>query len=98
VGKPLSLHAHNLRDFPNKLDKADVVSVEFHMQRGDFEAWFKGLGDEELAKKTAFLKKRNFAGEDLRKQLHNIVELRYFELAKLSGQPIPIEEQEHTHN
>ena len=97
VGKPLSLHAHNLRDFPNKLDKADVTSVEFHMQRGDFEAWFKGLGDEELVKKTALLKKKNFVGEDLRKQLHNIVELRYLELAKLSGQPIPTEEQEHTH-
>lgn len=97
VGKPLSLHAHNLRDFPNKLDKADVASVEFHMQRGDFEAWFKGLGDEELVKKTAVLKKKNFVGEDLRKQLHNVVELRYLELVKLSGQPIPIEEQEHTH-
>ena len=97
VGNPLSLHAHNLRDFPNKLDKADLVSVEFHMQRGDFEAWFKGLGDEELAKKTAFLKKKNLVGEDLRKQLHNVVELRYLELVKLSGQVIPTEEQEHTH-
>jgi len=97
VGKPLSLHAHNLRDFPNKLEKADLTSVEFHMQRGDFEAWFKGLGDEELVKKTAVLKKKNFVGEDLRKQLHNVVELRYLELAKLSGQPIPTEEQEHTH-
>jgi hypothetical protein len=97
VGKPLSLHAHNLRDFPNKLDKADVASIEFHMQRGDFEAWFKGLGDEELVKKTALLKKKNFVGEDLRKQLRNIVELRYLDLAKLSGQPIPTEEQEHTH-
>ena len=97
VGKPLSLHAHNLRDFTHKLDKADVASVEFHMQRGDFEAWFKGLGDEELAKKTALMKKKNFVGEDLRKQLHNVVELRYIELAKLSGQPIPTEEQEHTH-
>jgi DNA-binding MarR family transcriptional regulator len=97
VGKPLSLHAHNLRDFPNKLEKADLASVEFHMQRGDFEAWFKGLGDEELVKKTALLKKKNLVGEDLRKQLHNVVELRYLELAKLSGQPIPTEEQEHTH-
>ena len=97
VGKPLSLHAHNLRDFPNKPEKADLASVEYHMQRGDFEAWFKGLGDEELVKKTAVLKKKNFVGEDLRKQLHNVVELRYLELAKLSGQPIPIEEQEHTH-
>jgi hypothetical protein len=97
MGKPLSLHAHNLRDFPNKLEKADLASVEFHMQRGDFEAWFKGLGDEELVKKTAVLKKKNFVGEELRKQLHNVVELRYIELAKLSGQPIPSEEQEHIH-
>jgi len=97
VGKPLSLHAHNLRDLPNKLDKADVASVEFHMQRGDFEAWFKGLGDEELVKKTVLLKKKNLFGEDLRNQLRNVVQLRYLELAKLSGQPIPTEEQEHTH-
>ena len=74
VGKPLSLHAHNLRDFSNKLDKADVASVDFHMQRDDFEAWFKGLGDEELAKKTAILKKKMAVGENLRKQLHDIVE------------------------
>jgi hypothetical protein len=96
-GKPLSLHAHNLRDFIVKLDKADVASVEFHMQRGDFEAWFKGLGDEELAKKTVLLKKRNATGEDLRTQLRGIVDHRYHELAQLSGQPILPEEQEHTH-
>jgi hypothetical protein len=88
-GKPLSLHAHNLRDFANKLDKADTASVEFHMQRGDFEAWFKGLGDEELAKKTVLLKKKNIVGEDLRTQLRGLVEQRYFELAKLAGQPLP---------
>jgi hypothetical protein len=91
VGKPLSLHAHNLRDFANKLDKADVASVEFHMQRGDFEVWFKGLGDEELAKKTTLLKQKNVVGEDLRKQLRDIVEQRYLELTKLAGQPIPTE-------
>ena len=97
VGKPLSLHAHNLRDFANKLDRADVASVEFHLQRGDFEAWFKGIGDEELTKKVALLKKRNLVGEELRKQLRGIVEQRYLELAKLSGQPIPTED-EHTHD
>ncbi|MCL5949114.1 MAG: hypothetical protein M1490_01385 [Candidatus Bathyarchaeota archaeon] len=96
VGKPLNLHAHNLRDFANKLDRADVASVEFHMQRGDFEAWFRGLGDELLAKKTALLKKKNLVGEDLRKQLHEIAEQRYLELAQLSGQAIPIEEHTHT--
>ena len=91
VGKPLNLHAHNLRDFANKLDKADLASVEFHLQRGDFEAWFKMLGDEELAKKIALLKKKNAVGEDMRKQLRGIVEQRYLNLAKLAGQPIPTE-------
>ncbi len=96
-GKPLSIHAHSLRDFANKLDRADIASVEFHIQRGDFEAWFKGLGDEELSKRTTILKKRIAVGEILRKQLHDIVEQRYLELVKLSGQTIPTEE-DHTHN
>jgi len=97
VGKPLSIHAHNMRDFAVKLDKADVTSVEFHLQRGDFEAWFKMLGDDELAKKIVLLKKRNPVGEDIRTQLRGIVEQRYLELAKLAGVPIPTEEDDHTH-
>ncbi len=98
-GKPLNIHAHSLRDFANKLDRADLASVDFHMQRGDFEAWFKGLGDEELAKKTILLKKRIVVGETLRKQLQEIVEHRYLELVKLSGQVIPTEDdQSHNHS
>jgi hypothetical protein len=99
VGNPLNLHAHNLRDFANKLTRADVASVEFHMLRGDFEAWFKGIGDEELAKKTALLKKKNLVREELCMQLRGIVEQRYHELVKLSGQPILAEEgNTHDHN
>jgi hypothetical protein len=91
VDKPLSLHAHNLRDFTTKIDRADAVSLEFHLKRGDFENWFKGLGDEELAKKTVMLKQRNAVGEDLRKRLRCIVEQRYLELAKLAGVPVSTE-------
>ncbi len=88
VGKPLNLHAHNLRDFANKLERADIASIEFHTKRGDFEAWFNGLGDVELAKRVALLKQRNVVGEDLRRQLREIVEQRYIALAKLAGQPV----------
>ena len=91
IGKPLNLHAHNLRDFANKLEKADIVSIEFHTRRGDFETWFNGLGDEELTKKVALLKQRNVVGEDLRMQLHEIVKQRYIELAKLADQPVYLE-------
>jgi hypothetical protein len=92
VGQPLSMHAHNLRDFVGKIEKADVISVDFHFKRGDFENWFKGLGDEELIKKTVLLKQRNTSGEPLRKQLHDIVERRYRELSQLSGQVFPEDE------
>jgi len=88
VGRPLDLHAHGLRDFANKVERVDVESVQFHMNRGDFEAWFNGIGDSELAKKVAALKEKNVMGEDLRKQLHELVEQRYTELANLAGQPI----------
>lgn len=91
VGKPINLHAHSLRDFANKLEKAELLSIEFHANRGDFVAWFRGLGDEELAKKTALLKQRNVVGENLRRQLHEIVEQRYLTLASLADQPIPSE-------
>ena len=62
--------------------------MQFHMNRGDFEAWLNSLGDTDLAKKVAELKEKNLAGEDLRSQLHEIVEQRYIELAKLAGQPV----------
>jgi len=91
LGKPLNLHAHNLKDFANKLYRADAASVNFHLQRGDFESWFKGLGDAKLAKKTVLLKQRNFVGEDLRKRLTDIVEQRYLELTELAGQSNPNE-------
>jgi len=91
VGKPLNLHAHNLRDFANKLERADIASIDFHTKRGDFEVWFNGLGDMELSKKVALLKQRNVVGEDLRRQLYEIVEQRYTALTKLAGQPVNTE-------
>jgi hypothetical protein len=97
VDSPLNMHAHNLRDFTAKIEKVAVASLEFHFGRGDFEAWFRGLGDEELAKKMALLKKRNPKGEELRAKLREIVGTRYRELAELTGQVFPEDKQEHTH-
>ena len=88
IGKPLNLHAHNLRDFANKVEKVDIVSIDFHTKRGDFEVWFNGLGDVELTKKVALLRQRNVVGEDLRMLLHEIVLQRYIALAKLADQPV----------
>jgi hypothetical protein len=89
VDKPLHMHAHSLYDFANKIAKVDLKSLEFHMGRGDFEAWFKCLGDLELAKKTAVIKERKIVGEQLQTMLHDVVEQRCNELMKLTGQAVP---------
>jgi hypothetical protein len=89
VDKPLHIHAHSLYDFANKLAKIDVKSIEFHTGRGDFEAWFKCIGDQELAKVAAIVKEKKVDGEKLRSVLHDVVEQRCQELMKLTGQSVP---------
>jgi len=86
IGKPLNIHAASLQDFGEKILKVDVGSIEFHIHRGDFEAWFMGLGDVELARKALFIREQKMSGEELRKKLHEIVKNRYEELAKIRKQ------------
>lgn len=83
VGKSLNVFAANLQDFCNKISKIHVSSVEFHTDRGDFEAWFTALGDMELARKTLLLKERKKSGEELRNRLYEIVKHRCEELLKI---------------
>jgi hypothetical protein len=90
LGKPLSLHAHSLQDFCDKILKVNTDSIEFHVSRGDFEAWFTGLGDLELKKKVGLLKEKKIVGEELRKRLQEIVEKRYIVLSRMAGQAIPL--------
>jgi len=83
VGKPLNVHAASLQDFCEKILKVDMSSVEFHIYRGDFEAWFMGLGDIELARKTLLVKEQKIFGEKLRRRLYEIVKNRCEELGKI---------------
>ena len=57
----------------------------FHTNRGDFEAWFTGLGDMELARKTLLVREQKMCGEELRDKLYEIVKNRCEELAKVRG-------------
>jgi predicted transcriptional regulator len=89
IGKPLSLHASSLQDFCDTILKVNVDAIEFHKNRGDFEAWFKGLGDVELSKKAALLKQKNMDAEELRRRLHDIIENRCMVLDSMAGQMVP---------
>ena len=86
VGKPLNIHAASLQDFCDKIMKVDLNSIEFHVNRGDFEAWFMGLGDMELARKIMLIKEQKMPLEELRKKLYEIVKNRCEELAKIRKQ------------
>jgi len=83
IEKPLSIHAASLQDFCDKILKIEIGSIEFHINRGDFEAWFTGLGDVELARKTLLIREVKIFGEELRKKLYETVKNRCDELAKI---------------
>lgn len=87
IGKPLNVYAASLGDFCEKILKVDLPSLEFHINRGDFEAWFAGLGDAELARKTLLVREQKIAGENLRKKLYDVVKNRCEALAKMRGTP-----------
>jgi hypothetical protein len=88
LGKPLGLQARGLQDFCNKIVNVNSDSIDFHTSRGDFEAWFAGLGDVELAKKTALLKEKKMGGEALRSRLTALVKNRCMSLANVAGHAV----------
>ncbi len=83
IEKPLNLYANGIQDFNDKILMASAGSLEFHLNRGDFEKWFEGIGDGELAKKVALLNQKKLVGEQLREKLHEIVASRCAVLSKL---------------
>ncbi len=85
-GKNLNVYAASLQDFCEKVMTIDMDSIEFHSNRGDFEAWFMGLGDVELARKALLIKEQKMSGDALRKKLYEVVKNRYEELSKIRKQ------------
>lgn len=82
--KPLNVFACGLKDFSEKIETVDMASLEFHLQRGDFEKWFATIGDAELAKKMALLKATGIKGNSLRTKLKEIIDNRCIALSKLT--------------
>lgn len=83
LDKPLMVFSDNLIDFCEKIKSLDLKSIEFHMFRGDFEAWIKSLGDIELAKRIVLIRELNLSGEELRDEIYRAVKSRCDELQKI---------------
>ncbi len=83
MGQYLQVFANSLDDFCGKIKTVDVKSVEFHLPRRDFELWFQGLGDLELAEKIGQIRRMSLSGESLRKKVYETVRSRCEELKRL---------------
>jgi len=76
--KYTGLTAHSLKDFYEVMRKVDLKSLEFHIQRGDFENWIREvLRDEELAGEIAELRNTAISGDVLRDKLCESVGRNY---------------------
>jgi hypothetical protein len=75
--------AISLEDFARKIEEVEILSLEFHLYRGDFEKWAaEVLEDRELAKRISDLKHLEPVGNALRDQLLFTVSKRLEELKR----------------
>lgn len=74
IGQYTGISAKSLEEFLDRLKSVDAKSLEFHMARGDFEAWIRDVfNDQEMAREFVKLKNAGIKGEDLRTKLLEVV-------------------------
>jgi hypothetical protein len=76
VGIYTGISALSLPQFSEILKTVDVKSIEFHLQRGDFEKWIRFLGENILALQLARIRKKAPQGEILREKICDVVSKR----------------------
>ena len=84
INQYLGTYASSLGEFCDKILVVDAKSIEFHLPRRDFELWFLGLGDFELAKRMGDVRRSGLLGEELRKRVYEVVRSRCEELKSLA--------------
>jgi DNA-binding transcriptional regulator YhcF (GntR family) len=78
IGQPAGVSAGTIKEFYEAILEVDVASLEFHLERGDFEKWFQtAVGDAEFAEELVKIKKMDLKGEDLKKAFAKAAEIRY---------------------
>jgi hypothetical protein len=88
VGNYTGMSAASLKEFMDRVSDVDIKSLEFHLQRGDFQKWAEEiLQDNDLAWEIKRLQKFNLTGDALRNQLKAVVSRRYKRLAGQGSAP-----------
>ena len=74
--------ATSIEDFADILQTVELKSIDFHMERQDFENWIRNVfSDEELAKSIS--RKMIFQGENRRNDLIMVTKKRLDDLKKM---------------
>jgi len=81
IGKCTGLSAASYEDFLRTIKQVKVESLNFHLERGDFEKWSTDvLKDKKLTEEIAKIRNRKLRGLTLRNCLHRTVSNRLKEL------------------
>jgi hypothetical protein len=76
----------SLEEFAHKIRQVQIVSLEFHLYRGDFEKWAdEVLEDNKLTERVKAVKLLEPIGNALRDQLDFAVSKRLDELKAQTG-------------
>jgi len=81
IGNYTGISAASYEDFLNCIKTVKAKSLNFHLNRGDFEKWvLDTLNDKTLAKEIEKIKNQKLLGQALRNRLYHIVSKRHKEL------------------
>ena len=79
--------AQNLSQLFEMIKTVEIKSIEFHLQRGDFEKWIRYLGDNILAMQIAKVRKMPLEGEKVREKVVDVIGKRIIKLKFLESSP-----------
>jgi len=81
IGNYIGEKAASLEEFSEKIKEVNSKSLEFHLNRGDFEKWVdEVLGDAGLAERIKELRNQKLVGNRLKDELYLTILERYNEL------------------
>ena len=84
IGQPLGVSSKSLSDFASMVKGIDASSIRFHVERGDFESWFRMLGDHSLADQVGGLRGKNTSPDELKGKVSSMVGNRVDELRRIA--------------
>jgi len=85
IGQPLGASSRSLSEFATVVKGIDPSSIRFHVERGDFESWFRMLGDKSLANQVGALRGKTISPDELKGEVSSMVGTRVDELRKTAS-------------